>query len=77
MLRRRYGMLIDLTAPQWLREGYCDHVAQESSFTAQQAAELEAEGLPHPALPYFHGRHRVAKLLGANGGSVDALFSGA
>jgi len=76
MLRRRYGMWIDLTAPQWLREGYCDYVAQESSLTPEQVAELEAKGIQHPALPYFHGRWEVAQMLAANGGSVDELFSG-
>jgi hypothetical protein len=75
MLRRRYGFWIDFTQPQWLREGYCDYVAQESSLTAAQAAGLEEQGSAHPALPYFHGRRRVAKLLEENGGSVDALFA--
>jgi len=75
MLRRRYGFWIDMTQPHWLREGYCDYVARESSLTAAQAAALEARGIAHPALPYFHGRQRVANLLEENGGSVDALFS--
>lgn len=74
MLRRRYGITVDMTHPQWLREGYCDHVARESSLSAEQAAQLEADGIRHPALPYFHGRQRVARLLQENGGSVDALF---
>jgi hypothetical protein len=76
MLRRRYGVWIEATKPQWLREGYADYVAQESSLTAAQAAQLEAKGVAHPALAYFHRRQHVARLLKANGGSVDALFSG-
>src|SRR5690606_24111246 len=74
MLRRRSGVLVDVIHPQWLSEGYCDHVARETSLSAKDVAALEAGGSAHPALPYFHGRQRVARLLRANGGSVDALF---
>lgn len=75
MLRRRYGITVDFLSPQWLREGYCDYVARESSLTPKDVAELEAQGADHPAFPYYFGRLRVAKLLEENGGSVDALFS--
>ena len=74
LIRRRYG-LASVTFPQWKVEGYCDHVAGESSLTAEDAARLEAAGTAHPALPYYHGRQRVAAILAANGGSVDRLFT--
>ena len=75
MLRRHFGFSVDWSKPQWLREGYCDHVAQESSLTAAQVAQLKAAGRKHPAIPYFEGRQRVAAELGRNGGDVDALFA--
>lgn len=74
LIRRRYGVLIATTLPSWKVEGYCDHVADESSLSPGDVARLEAAGEDHPALPYFHGRRRVAATLARNGGSVDALF---
>jgi hypothetical protein len=60
--------------PRWRVEGYCDHIAQESALTEAEVARIESRGEDHPALLYFHGRERVETELGANGGSVDALF---
>lgn len=74
MLRRHFGFTVDFTKPQWVREGYCDHVAGESSLSEQDVAQLQATGAHHPALPYFLGRKRVAASLAVNGGSVDRLF---
>ena len=76
MERKRYGPLVDLTAPQWLREGYCDFVAQESSLSDADVALLRANGRSHPALPYYEGRRKVAANLERNDGNVDALFAG-
>lgn len=75
MLRRRFGLTVDWTKPQALREGYCDHVAQESSLTAAQVTKLKAAGEKHPAIPYFEGRQRVAAELQRNGSNIDALFA--
>ena len=74
MLRRHFGITVDFTKPQWVREGYCDHVAGESSLSDQDVAQLQASGIDHPALPYYLGRKRVAAILAANGGNVDRLF---
>jgi hypothetical protein len=76
MERRRFGVLkSDVQAPEWLREGYCDYVAQESTLSDAEAAKLKAEGRTSPALPYYEGRRRIAAALAANGGNVDALFA--
>lgn len=74
MIRRRFGITTDFVKPQWLREGYCDHVAQESSLTDQDVVALKAAGKNHPALPYYFGRKRVEAILAANGGNVERLF---
>ena len=75
LIRRRYGELRAAMFPQWKVEGYCDHVAGESSLTAAEVTTLEARHIDHPALPYFHGRQRVETELTANGNSVDDLFA--
>ena len=74
MVRRHFGLVRAQIAPTWLLEGYCDHVAQDSSLTETQARTLEAKGIWHPAIPYLRGRQKVAVLLAANGGNVDRLF---
>ena len=75
MERRRFGYLLGMTKPTWLREGYCDYVAQESSLSDAAAADLKSRGIADPALPYYEGRRRVAAILARNGGNVDALFA--
>ena len=75
MERRRFGSLVDMTKPTWLREGYCDYVSRESSLSDADFAKLKAAGQTHPALPYYEGRLKVAAILARNGGNVDALFA--
>ena len=75
MERRHFGLASDWLKPTWLREGYCDYVAQESSLSDADYNQLVASRSSHPALPYYEGRRRVAAALAANGGNVDALFA--
>ena len=75
MERRHFGLASDWTKPVWLREGYCDYVAQESSLSDADYAALRARSVNHPAMAYLEGRRRVAAELAANGGNVDALFA--
>ena len=74
MIRGRYGLMRASTFAQELVEGYCDHVAGESTLTDEEVAALERDNVDHPALPYFYGRRKVDERLRANGGSVEALF---
>lgn len=74
VLRRHFGMMVDFQAPLWLREGYCDHLARESTLTDAEAARLLAEHRSHPALPYYLGHKRVEAALVANGNNIDRLF---
>jgi hypothetical protein len=76
LIRRRYGVARSLVFPVWKVEGYCDHVAGESTLDAGAVAKLEAAHQSHPALIYYRGRERVEAELARNGGNVDALFSG-
>ena len=72
--RRHFGLAVDFLKPQWLREGYCDYVAGESTLTDAEAGQLQAQHRSHPSLPYYLGRKRVEAALAANGGNVDRLF---
>ncbi len=75
LIARRYGEIQAGRFPDWKTEGYCDHVAQESSLSPEEYRIVEASGNGHPALDYYRGRMRVARFL-ARGKSVDALFLG-
>ena len=76
LIRRHYGRFTSSRFPQWKIEGYCDHVAGESTLSADEVKRLRDAGQDHPALVYHEGRERVSAILAANGGSVDALFEG-
>ena len=72
LLRARFGVLADVRYPEWLREGYCEYVAQESSLTDDEAKVATASRSNLPALAYYDGRKRVAHELAAL--SVVELF---
>lgn len=76
MVRRHLGLVAGIRLPRWISEGYADHVAGESTLTAERAAQLRAEGSNHPALFYYDARQRVEAELAANGGNVEALLRG-
>ena len=73
--RRAFGLSSDFGKPGWLREGYCDHVAQESTLTDAQAHQLQQAGQKPRALIYWEGRKRVESALAANQNDVRALFA--
>ena len=76
MVRRHLGLVDGIRLPRWISEGYADHVAGESTLSAERVAELRAEGSDHPAIFYFEARQRVEAALAANGGDVEALLRG-
>lgn len=75
LIRRSIGLHADFTKPVWLREGYCDFVAEESALDEQRADKLRTTDPDHRSLVYFDGRRRVAAELARNGGDVRALFA--
>ena len=74
LIRMQFGALADRRFPAWLREGYCDHVANSSTLSDQQASQLVADDRIIPALFYYQSRKRVERALQDNGGSARALF---
>jgi len=74
LLRQHYGGIATWLMPTWQVEGYCDHVAQESTLYDATARRLIAAGEDHPALVYWQGRKRVAALLARSGGNVDVVM---
>lgn len=75
MQRRHFGFWVDWSKPTWLREGYCDYVARESTLNDAEVTALKKSDPGHPALPYYEGRVKVTAILARNGGNVDKLFA--
>jgi hypothetical protein len=73
LLAHRYGTIATRRFAGWKVEGYCDHVAQESSLSDADAERLRRSGTRSPALGYHDARRRVAQRLAA-GATVDQLF---
>ncbi|WP_174298422.1 hypothetical protein, partial [Sphingomonas bacterium] len=77
LIRARYGLVAERTMPLWVREGYPDFVARESSLSDADAETVRHTNPGSPALAYHDARWRVAAVLSANGGSVDRLMADA
>lgn len=74
-LRSHFGFFNILRKPDWLVEGYCDYIADNSSLTEQDVRKLKAQGVFHPAIPYLEGRVKIEKLISDEKMTVDQLFS--
>lgn len=71
------GLLRAVRLPSWVAEGYCDYVAQESSFPETEGLQLLARGEedPSPSYKYFLYRRMVAHLLDTKGYSFDDIVA--
>lgn len=74
-LARQYGELQILSVPKWIREGYADYVAQESSLSEAEAQALRVSRSNDIALRYFDDRRRVAAYLATPDHSVQSLLN--
>ncbi len=74
LIRMAFGPVADKKFPAWLREGYCDYVADSSTLSEAEAARLVAERRVSPALFYHQSRKRVEREIQANGGAARPLF---
>jgi hypothetical protein len=75
LLRSHFGLTGMVTKPSWFTEGYCDYVADNSSLTAQDVANLRMSQSSHPALPYYKGRLKIESLIEREHQTVDQIFA--
>jgi hypothetical protein len=59
LIRHRLGLLRSVRLPDWVAEGYCDYVADESSFPTEQGLRLFASGERHPSASYRYFTYRL------------------
>ncbi|WP_420240949.1 hypothetical protein [Roseiterribacter gracilis] len=75
LINRHYGPLQARFFATWRVEGYCDHVAGESSLSPEDAERLRNSGTVTPALQYFDARRKI-EAEAAAGATVDQLLQG-
>ncbi len=77
LIHHRLGFVRSLLLPGWIAEGYCDYVAQESSFPEAEGAQLLASGREESSssFHYFLFRKIVTHLIDGEGLSFDQLVA--
>jgi hypothetical protein len=65
LIRYRLGLFRGARLADWVSEGYCEYVAQDSTFPVADGMRRVAAGLDHPsrAYQYFLYRQMVAYLM--------------
>ncbi|MBA2936078.1 hypothetical protein HZF05_18505 [Sphingomonas sp. CGMCC 1.13654] len=71
--RERLGLVGFARLPTWVKEGYADYVARESTLSDADVARLRAQGRDDPAIFYHDARLRVSDAL-THGETVDQLL---
>ncbi len=71
----RYGEMRLARMPEWKREGYADYVAQETSISPGDEAQVRETSPGAPMLRYYAAYRRVKYLLDKHGMSADELLS--
>ena len=76
-LNQRLGVIASLRIPTWLTEGYCDFIADETSypFEAGIDALLAKNSPPSTSLRYFQYYAAVRYLIDIEGTSFDYLLT--
>ncbi len=77
LMRRRFGFWTDRRLPKWLKEGYCEMLAGESSFPEDTGDSLLAEGRSDSSMSfkYFTYRRMVEYLIKERGFTIEQLIS--
>lgn len=77
MLMDRLGVVAYCRLPSWKNEGYCDYIADESSFDPQEGFRLIREGRDDasPSFRYFKAHLMVRYLLEVERVGVEDLFA--
>ena len=65
LIRRRLGLFRGILLPSWVAEGYCDYMAQGSTFPTAEGLRLMASGKSDPSMSfrYFEDRQMVRYLM--------------
>jgi hypothetical protein len=75
LIRRHVGWRAEARMPSWLKEGYCEVVADSSPIDERRGLTAVKNDSPSfPGLPYFRYRLAVAYLLKDRCLSIDQLF---
>lgn len=77
MIRRAFGLWTAYSSPKWLNEGYCDHIARESTFPEEEGDDLLSQGKEAEisSFKYFVYRRMVEFCLTEQDRNIIELFS--
>jgi hypothetical protein len=73
LLRSHLGWRADRRLPAWLREGYCEYVAQGAVLDDATGLSMLRRGVSAPGLPQFRNRLMVEYLFNVRGRSLNEL----
>jgi len=75
LMRRRLGYLTLFRVPTWLKEGYCEMLAGESSFPEETGDNLLSQGKSEDSesFNYFQYRRMVEYLIQEKGYTIEEL----
>ena len=76
LIRRRFGFWKEWILPTWLKEGYCEVLARESSFPEKEGDSLLAHGEDDASgsFTYFAYRRMVEYLMEEKGKTIEELI---
>jgi hypothetical protein len=79
LIRKRLGIIGSLRLPKWVSEGYCEHVARESSFPESEGDRLISLGRSDPSISfqYFMYRRMVDYLIEDRAMTFDEIAAAA
>ena len=76
LLVRKFGLVRSFRLPSWKQEGYCDYVAQETSFDREEGARLLKQGGTDasPSFFYFKAFTAISTLKDQKRWSVSRIM---
>ena len=76
LLARRFGQVRVLTLTSWKQEGYCDFIAQETSFDQREGTKLLQQGRsdPSPSFQYFKAYRAICALKDHRHWSIEQII---
>ena len=75
LIRNRLGLIHGVRLPLWVGEGYCDYVANESSFPEEKGVQILRDGMEDhsDSFRYFVSRQMVRHLIDDRHYSFDQV----
>jgi hypothetical protein len=74
LIRRHVGWLGDRKLPSWVKEGYCEYVAEGRVIDDRTGLALMRNGASTPGFPQFRNRLMMEYLINERGLAIDRIL---